>query len=201
MFSICWKYKVQQLTVYVRAKTKPWGRRNCPELRDMIVSRHRSGEGYQYWRSPRTQWPPSFLNGRSLEPPRLFLELAARPNWAIGGEGQCSGVSSTAIGPGISHHIPWCNAEYGFTQNNHQTHKITLSTAKHHVSHEEACVCSRHDTLSWTCCFDLRSLSPSPPPLSLPLSLYHTCCLDLWMFGYEKPTDNYSGGADLLHPL
>ena len=29
----------------------------------------------QDWRSPRTQWPPSFLNGRRLEPPRLFLEL------------------------------------------------------------------------------------------------------------------------------
>ena len=42
----------------------------------------------QHWRSPRTQWPPSFLNGRSLEPPRLFLELAARPNWAIGVEGR-----------------------------------------------------------------------------------------------------------------
>ena len=26
---------------------------------------------------PRTQWPPSFLKGRSLDPPRLFLELAA----------------------------------------------------------------------------------------------------------------------------
>ena len=26
----------------------------------------------------RTQWPPSFINGRSLDPPRLFLELAAR---------------------------------------------------------------------------------------------------------------------------
>ena len=30
-------------------------------------------------------------SGRSLEPPRLFLELAARPNWAIGGEGPWSG--------------------------------------------------------------------------------------------------------------
>ena len=29
----------------------------------------------------------TFLNGRSLEPPRLFLELAARPNWAVRGEG------------------------------------------------------------------------------------------------------------------
>jgi hypothetical protein len=38
--------------------------------------------------SPRAQWPP-FLNGKSLEPPRL-LELAARSNWAIG-EGPWSG--------------------------------------------------------------------------------------------------------------
>ena len=45
----------------------------------------------QHWKSPRTQWPPSFLNGRSLVPQRLFLELAARPNWAIKGEGPWSG--------------------------------------------------------------------------------------------------------------
>jgi hypothetical protein len=37
------------------------------------------------------QWCPSFLNGRSLEPPRLFQELAARPNWAMRGEGPWSG--------------------------------------------------------------------------------------------------------------
>jgi hypothetical protein len=30
---------------------------------------------------PRTQWPPSLLNGIRLELPRLFGELAARPNW------------------------------------------------------------------------------------------------------------------------
>ena len=66
-------------------------------LRDMIVSRHRSGKGtkkqLRHWRSRRTQWPPSLFNGRSLEPPRLFLELAARPNWAIRGEGPWSGTS------------------------------------------------------------------------------------------------------------
>ena len=45
----------------------------------------------EHWCSPRTQWPPSFLNGRSLEPPRLFLGLTARPNWAFGGEGPWSG--------------------------------------------------------------------------------------------------------------
>ena len=59
------------------------------ELRDRVVSSNRSGEGYQ--RSPRTEWPPFFLNGRSLEPPILFLELATQPNWAIGGEGPWSG--------------------------------------------------------------------------------------------------------------
>ena len=49
------------------------------ELRDRVVSRHGSVTGYhkclQHWRSPRTQWPPPFLNGRSLEPPRPFLQL------------------------------------------------------------------------------------------------------------------------------
>ena len=32
---------------------------------------------HQLGRPPRTQWPPSILTGRSVEPPRLFLELAA----------------------------------------------------------------------------------------------------------------------------
>ena len=44
----------------------------------------------QHWMS-RTQWPPSFLNGRSLETPRSILELAARPNSAIGRKGPWSG--------------------------------------------------------------------------------------------------------------
>ena len=39
----------------------------------------------------QNQCPPSFLNGRSLEPPRHFLELSSRPNWAIRGEGPWSG--------------------------------------------------------------------------------------------------------------
>ena len=37
------------------------------------------------------QGPLSFLNGSSLEPPGLFLELAARPNWEIKVEGPWSG--------------------------------------------------------------------------------------------------------------
>ena len=48
------------------------------ELWGRIVSRHRSGEGYQN------------ISGWSLEP-RLFLDLAAWPNLAIGGERSWSG--------------------------------------------------------------------------------------------------------------
>ena len=54
------------------------------ELRDRIVSRHRSGEGYQNisaaLKVPKNTVATSFLYGRSLEPPRLFLELAVQPN-------------------------------------------------------------------------------------------------------------------------
>ena len=89
-------YKVPQLTVHVRAQTKPWSPRNC--LRTSKTGLYRGtdlGKGtkkcLQHWRSQWAQWPPSSINGRSLEPPGLFLELAAWPNWAIGGEGPQSG--------------------------------------------------------------------------------------------------------------
>ena len=55
------------------------------ELRDRIVSGYRSGEGYQNI-SAALKVPKNTVssiivkNGRSLEPPRLFLELATRPN-------------------------------------------------------------------------------------------------------------------------
>ena len=42
-------------------------------------------------------------------------------------------------------------------------------------------------TLSRTWCFWLS------------LSLYGTCCLDLWRLGYETPTNIYSRDTDLLH--
>ena len=91
-----WLYKVPQLTVHVRAKTKTWGRRKCPySSKTGLCWGTALGKVtkncLQHWRSTRTPWPPSFLNGRSLEPPRLFLELAAQPNWAIGVEGPWSG--------------------------------------------------------------------------------------------------------------
>ena len=60
------------------------------ELRDRNVSKHRSGEGYQNICAALKV--PSFLNGSSLEPPRYFLELPARPNWLLGGEGPWSGL-------------------------------------------------------------------------------------------------------------
>jgi hypothetical protein len=56
------------------------------ELRDRIVSRHRSGEGYKNisaaLKVPKNTVASIIIkckNG-SLEPPRLFLELAAWPN-------------------------------------------------------------------------------------------------------------------------
>ena len=87
---LTWLCKVPHLTVHVRAKNKPWGPRHCPKGSDTGLCRGTDlGKGtkkcLQHWTSPRTQWPPSFLNGRSLKPPRLFLELATWPNWAIGG--------------------------------------------------------------------------------------------------------------------
>ena len=94
-------YKVPQLTVHVRANSKPWGQRSylqtsetglCQGI-DLEKGREKS---LQLYRSQRAQWPPSFVNGRSLEPPRIFLDLAARPNWAIGEDGPWRwGVSRT----------------------------------------------------------------------------------------------------------
>ena len=48
------------------------------ELRDGIVLRHRSGEGYQIMCAAlKFHKNTVALNERNLEPPRLFLELAA----------------------------------------------------------------------------------------------------------------------------
>jgi hypothetical protein len=53
------------------------------KLRDKIVSRQRSGEGYQdiyaALKVPKNT-AASIIKGRSLEPPRPFLELAPGPN-------------------------------------------------------------------------------------------------------------------------
>jgi hypothetical protein len=114
------------------------------DLRDRIVSRHRSGEWYQkmsaalkvpsiegpqhwrspalkvssieglqHWRSPRTQWPQSFFNGSSCEPPILFLELATQPNWAIRGEGLWSRWSPSQA---ITTILLWINRGVSFSQ-------------------------------------------------------------------------------------
>ena len=57
------------------------------ELRDRIVSKHRSGEEYQKisaaLKVPKNTVASSILkslNGKSLELPRLFLEVDVRPN-------------------------------------------------------------------------------------------------------------------------
>ena len=87
-------YKVPQLTEHVRANTKPWHQRNCPYSSETGLcwgtDQGKGTKNYmQHWRSPRTQWPPSFLIGKSLEPPRLFLELVG-PARAIVGVGPWS---------------------------------------------------------------------------------------------------------------
>jgi hypothetical protein len=94
-------YKVSQLTVHVRVKNQAMRLKELSvELRDRIVSRHRSGEGYQNI-SAALKVPKntvnSFLNGRSLEPPRLFLDQVTRPRtqwswWFLSGERNQSGL-------------------------------------------------------------------------------------------------------------
>jgi hypothetical protein len=81
--------------VHVRAKTKPW-------VKGLVHRAHRydcveaqiwgrvPNKLLLHWKSPKTQ-RPTFLNGRCLEPPRLFLYLASRPNLTIGGEWPWSG--------------------------------------------------------------------------------------------------------------
>jgi hypothetical protein len=53
------------------------------ELRDRIVLRHRSGEAYQNisvaLKVPKNIVASIILKERNLEPPRLFLKLAAKP--------------------------------------------------------------------------------------------------------------------------
>ena len=85
-------YKVPQLTVHVRAQTKHEIKGIvCRPPRQDCLEEQIWGKGTEkfllLWRSQWAQWPPSSVNGRSSEPPGLFLELAGRLNWAIGGEG------------------------------------------------------------------------------------------------------------------
>lgn len=61
-------------------------KKQSSELRDWILG-HRCAEKKAtiirkllHCRSIRTQWPPSFWIGRSLEQPGLFLELTVLPN-------------------------------------------------------------------------------------------------------------------------
>ncbi len=54
------------------------------ELRDRIVARHRSGQGYKKisaaLKVPKSTVASIILNGRRLGRPEPFLELAVRPN-------------------------------------------------------------------------------------------------------------------------
>ena len=54
------------------------------ELRDRIVLRHRSGEGYKNisaaLKVPKSKAASIIIKSKKLEQPGLFLELAAWPN-------------------------------------------------------------------------------------------------------------------------
>ncbi len=58
------------------------------ELRDRIVARHRSGQGYKKisaaLKVPKSTVASIILKWRRLGRPEPFLELAVRPNWARG---------------------------------------------------------------------------------------------------------------------
>jgi hypothetical protein len=78
-----WQYKVLQLTVHVRAKAKPWGWRNCPYSSETGLWRGTDlGKGtkkcLQHWKSPKAQWPPSFLKQKKSGPTKN-LSRAGRP--------------------------------------------------------------------------------------------------------------------------
>ena len=116
-------------------KTKPWGRRNCLQSSETGLCRGTGlGKGtktfLKHWRSTRTQWPPSFLNGRSVEPPRLFLELATRPNWTIRGEGPWTGKWLRTRWPlWTSYRVPlswWANLPEGQPSLQHCTNQAFM---------------------------------------------------------------------------
>ena len=75
-------YKVPQLTVHVRANSKPWGQRNYLQTSETglcqdIDLENGTEKSLLLSRSQRAQWPPSFVNGRCLKPPSIFLDLAS----------------------------------------------------------------------------------------------------------------------------
>ncbi len=59
------------------------------ELRDRIVARHRSGQGYKKMSAtlkvPKSTVASIILQWKTFGTTKPFLELAVRPNWAIGG--------------------------------------------------------------------------------------------------------------------
>ena len=81
-------YKVPNLKVHVRAKTKPWGSKELSvELRDKIVSRHRSGDGYQQMSSAlkvhKNTMASIILKWKKFGTTNLFLELSNRGRRAL----------------------------------------------------------------------------------------------------------------------
>jgi hypothetical protein len=84
-----WQCMYQAMSKYQAMRSKELS----VKLRDRIVSRHRSGEGYQKM-SAALKVPQNTVASVILKWKKfgtIFLELVAWPNWAIGGEGPWSG--------------------------------------------------------------------------------------------------------------
>ena len=71
--------------------------------------------------------PHQFLNGRSLEPPRLFLELAAQPNWAIGEKG----LSRCLRKASVSDQVPNGHWQSSSVKMREPWRRTTISAALH----------------------------------------------------------------------
>ena len=113
------------------------------ELQDKIVSRHRSGQFCNIEN-------PQEHSGLHLEPPRLFLELAARPNSEQSGEkGLCQGGDQGPDGhsdrapenlpegqPSLQHYtnqafvVEWPNGSHSSVK---KAHDSRLEFAKRHL--------------------------------------------------------------------
>ncbi len=82
-------YKTLQLTVHVRANEIMRSKELPEELRDRIVARHRSGQGYKKisaaLKVPKSTVASIILKWKTFGTTRTFLELAVRPKLSYRG--------------------------------------------------------------------------------------------------------------------
>jgi hypothetical protein len=131
----------------------------------------------QHWRSPRTQWPPSILNGKSLEPLRLSLELApgqtkksGEKGLGQGGDQEPDGHSDRApeflCGDGRTFHQGLCGLSFSVADVRHLRHLSALTLAKMPAQTASLTASSEYAQTSWLECLQTYSISPYSSLLS-----------------------------------